>query len=139
MCKFEINEFEAVQGKQKFFDLKIDGLSQYNEFKEIIERDYQSMKTEMLTMFSYMNLVSNLHTLPRTKFNEITPQKETIKEYELKSKHLRIYFFHYENTGKIITVWGFKNNQKEDILKFRRIKKEFIQNYKNETRRITKK
>ena len=130
MSRFELKEFEAVKGKQKFFDLKIEGLSQYEEFKINIERNYSSMKTELITMFTYMDLVSNLHTLPKTKLNEITPKKDFIKEYELKSKHLRIYFFHIENTGKAIALWGFKSNQKEDILKFRKIKKEFIQQNK---------
>lgn len=126
MRNFELKKFESIVGKQDFYDLKINGLSQYEEFNKIINTDYLAYKTEVFTMFSYMDLVSNLKTLPKTKFREITPKKENIKEYEIKSKHIRVYLFHVENSGKIVAYWGLKKNQKENIISFRKIKKEYI-------------
>lgn len=131
MRKFDLDELEAVVGKQKFYDLKINGLSQYKEFKEIIGKNHSQYMTEVITMFAYMDLVSNLKTLPKTKFREITPKKDNIKEYELKSKHLRIYLFHHENKGKIIALWGLKINQDRNISSFRQIKKEYFEQIKN--------
>ena len=126
MRNFELKKFESIVGKQDFYDLKINGLSQYEEFNKIINTDYLAYKTEVFTMFSYMDLVSNLKTLPKTKFREITPKKDNIKEYEIKSKHIRVYLFHVENSGKIVAYWGLKKNQKENIISFRKIKKEYI-------------
>ena len=126
MRNFELKKFESIVGKQDFYDLKINGLSQYEEFNKIINTDYLAYKTEVFTMFSYMDLVSNLKTLPKTKFREITPKKDNIKEYEIKSKHIRVYVFHVENSGKIVAYWGLKKNQKENIISFRKIKKEYI-------------
>ena len=126
MRHFELKKFESIVGKQDFYDLKINGLSQYEEFNKIINTDYLAYKTEVFTMFSYMDLVSNLKTLPKTKFREITPKKDNIKEYEIKSKHIRVYLFHVENSGKIVAYWGLKKNQKENIISFRKIKKEYI-------------
>ncbi len=126
MRNFELKKFESIVGKQDFYDLKINGLSQYEEFNKIINTDYLAYKTEVFTMFSYMDLVSNLKTLPKTKFREITPKKDNIKEYEITSKHIRVYLFHVENSGKIVAYWGLKKNQKENIISFRKIKKEYI-------------
>lgn len=66
-----------------------------------------------------MNLIAELKTLPKTKFRDITPANESVKEYEFKSAHLRVYVFHIEHTGKIVAYGGFKNAQKKDIVKFR--------------------
>lgn len=112
MRNFELKKFESIVGKQDFYDLKINGLSQYEEFNKIINTDYLAYKTEVFTMFSYMDLVSNLKTLPKTKFREITPKKDNIKEYEIKSKHIRVYLFHVENSGKIVAYWGLKKKSK---------------------------
>ena len=126
MRNFELKKFESIVGKQDFYDLKINGLSQYEEFNKIINTDYLAYKTEVFTMFSYMDLVSNLKTLPKTKFREITPKKDNIKENKKKSKHNRVYLFHVKNSGKIVAYWGMKKNQKENIISFRKIKKEYI-------------
>ena len=41
-------------------------------------------------MLTYIEYIVNNKTVPKNKFKDITPQKELIKEYEFKSKHLRI-------------------------------------------------
>ena len=75
MRNFELKKFESIVGKQDFYDLKINGLSQYEEFNKIINTDYLAYKTEVFTMFSYMDLVSNLKTLPKKIAT-------TLKKYE---------------------------------------------------------
>lgn len=76
-------------------------------------------------LFSYMEFIANGKTLPYTKFKDITPKKEQEKEYEFKTKHLRVYAIKKKN-GKIIIMGGYKNSQKKDISKFRSIKEEYI-------------
>lgn len=128
MIKFELRKIEAIKGKQQFFDLIVDGKGQFDAFCQQIKRDgrYQS---ELLSMMAFMDWVAQLKMLPLTKFRDITPKNEKAKEYEFKSKHLRVYAFHLETSGKIVVLGGFKNTQPEDIRKFRMIKKRFLNDW----------
>ncbi|MEO6830639.1 MAG: hypothetical protein ABI378_00410, partial [Chitinophagaceae bacterium] len=65
--------------------------------------------------------VANLYSLPETKFKDITPKGETIREYEFKSKHLRVYAVQKPG-GKVVVLGGFKTTQKSDIATMKRIK-----------------
>lgn len=129
MHTFALKKIEAVVGKQQFFELVIDSESQYKKFSEEIENNPQYF-SEHKTILAYMNLVANLNMLPKTKFRDITPAKEKVKEYEFKSDHLRVYTFHLEKTGKIVAYWGYKNTQEGDIKKFRSIKHRFLESIK---------
>jgi hypothetical protein len=74
--------------------------------------------------------VANNKLLPKTRFRDITlSKKEMIKEYEFKSRNLRVYAIKSPG-GKIILLGGYKSNQKKDIKKFRNIKAEYIKNQK---------
>lgn len=125
MSTFALKTIEAVKGKQQFYELLIDGYSQYEEFTNEVAHNPQ-YKSELLTILSYMNFVANLKLLPDKKFKDITPTKDATKEYEFKSAHLRTYVFHCENIGKIVAYFGYKNCQKEDIVKFRSIKRRYL-------------
>lgn len=127
MSNFALKRIEAVIGKQAFYDLIIDGVSQADEFMLEIKGNSQ-YESEVRTILAYMDLVANMVLLPKTKFRDITPEKEKAKEYEFKSDHLRVYTFHLEKTGKIVSYWGFKNNQDKDIKRFRSLKKQFLEN-----------
>ena len=47
------------------------------------------------------------------------------REYEIKTRHLRVYAIEQEG-GKIIVIGGTKANQKKDQAKFRSIKEKYI-------------
>lgn len=126
MSIFALKKIEAIDGKQEFFEIIIDGKSQYEDFCDKI-KDNQQYSSELKSILSYMDLAANLVRLPAKKFKNITPKKELIKEYEFKSKNLRAYVFHIEKSGKIVAWWGFKNAQKKDIVQFRSIKKQYLQ------------
>jgi hypothetical protein len=124
MRKFALKKIEAVVGKQEFFELIIDGVSQLDNFYEDLQDRY---KTEYDTILTYMDYVAKCQTNPPpTKFKDITPKKEKVKEYEFKSKHLRVYGIAKEN-GKIIILMGFKTTQDRDIKKFRNLKREYLE------------
>lgn len=133
MPTFVLKKLDAVVGKQSFFELVIDDNSQFNEYCLSIENNKQYY-SELLKILTLMNLVSQLKMLPQTKFKDITPNKESVKEYEFKSKHLRVYAFHLVKTGKIVAYGGYKNTQKEDISKFRSYKGRYLKSiqYDNE-------
>jgi len=56
-----------------------------------------------------MHEIADLKTLPQNKFRDITPPKDNTKEYEIKTKHLRVYRFH----EKIQDVLLFAEERKE--------------------------
>lgn len=72
-----------------------------------------------------MEYLGNNGSLPKTKFRVVTPTGEKVKEYEFKSKHLRIYAIQKMN-GKIIILGGYKNKQHKDFLRFRSLKKQLL-------------
>jgi putative component of toxin-antitoxin plasmid stabilization module len=134
MSTFVLKKLEAVVGKQQFFELIVDGNSQFDEYCKAI-KDNNQYYSELLKIFTLMNQVSQLKMLPQTKFKDITPKKETVKEYEFKSKHLRVYAFHVEKTGKIVAYGGYKNTQKDDIPKFRSYKSRFLKSFQNDNQK----
>lgn len=129
MTKFALEKIELVKGKQIFYDLIIDGAGQFSSFSKEVETAY---KSELLTIIARMDLVSNLQRLPKEKFRNITPKKESVKEYEFKTKHLRVYAIHLENTGKVILLAGYKNSQKRDIPSFRNLKNQFLKSLEDD-------
>ncbi len=64
--------------------------------------------------------------MPSTKCRDLTPKADVNKEYELKTKHLRLYIFHQSRIGRVIVFLGKKTTQKKDIKKFRSIKKQYF-------------
>lgn len=129
MTKFALKKIQAIDGKQDFYELLIEGESQLESFYSKIKYNTQLI-SEVKTILSYMQYVSDLKSfLPKEKFRDITPATMKIKEYEFKSKHLRAYVFHLEKKGKIVVYWGFKTNQSRDIKIFRSIKKSFLEHH----------
>ena len=134
MSTFVLKKLEAVVGKQQFFELIVDGNSQFDEFCAEV-KDNKQYYSELLKIFTLMNQVAQLKMLPKTKFRDITPAKEDVKEYEFKSKHLRVYAFHIEKTGKVVAYGGYKNTQKEDIPKFRSYKNRYLKSVQNDNQK----
>lgn len=129
MSKFAIEKIKSIKGRQSFYDLKVNGVCQFEAFSNGIEDQY---KSELVTLNARMDLVANLNRLPKTKFRDITPKKESVKEYEFKTKNLRIYVVHIEKTGKVIVLCGYKNKQKSDIPSFRSLKSQFLKSLKDD-------
>ena len=109
MPNFALKQIESVKGKQKLYNL-----SGWTMQIHIILYNYgkdNTYKSGLKTLYYYMTLISDLGSLPDTKFKPISKGKnEEFKEYELKSKNLRIYLFHEEKTGKIVVFGGIKKS-----------------------------
>ena len=120
MPKFATERIKTINCLQEFDQLIIDGAGQL----DIFERDlsYTTYQSEFRTLLTYMEYLGNNKSLPKTKFKDVTPKGEKVKEYEFKSKHLRIYAIQKLN-GKIIILGGYKTNQDKDFIKFRSLKK----------------
>ena len=97
----------------------------FDKFEEEIENRGQ-YEDELYAIYSLMEDVADNKLLPKEKFRDITINKnDKIKEYEFKSKHLRVYAIKARD-GKVVVMGGYKNHQKKDIKRFRFIKSKYI-------------
>ena len=123
MSKFALEKMELIGGKQIFNKLLVDGKAPFDCFTEELEEQY---KSELGSIYYRMEAVANLQLLPKDKFRELKGGKGDVKEYEFKSKHLRVYAIHQKD-GKIVVMGGYKNSQDKDIVTFRALKKQYIE------------
>ena len=122
MSTFALEEIEAVKGKQAFHKLVIDGECPLDKFELEIEACYRS---ELTGIYSIMNQVANLKSVPHTKFHFFDKTKGEYREFEFKSKHLRIYGV-TQADGKVIITGGTKAAQEKDVTLFRKLKNDYI-------------
>ena len=139
MPTFALQKIEAIKGKQEFDKLIVDGKCPFDEFEKGLEKQYVS---ELVGIYSNMQDVADLKTLPPTKFHfydldKKKKNKDGVREFEFKSKHLRVYGITKPN-GKIIITGGTKSKQKTDQNEFRRLKNLYLTSLTSKTS-ITKK
>ena len=126
MSTFALEKVNEIKGKINFFLLKVDGVSQFLEFEEQIKEDGNLM-SELTTIQVRMQEMAEMRNpMPKTKCRDLTPKGDSVKEYELKTKNLRIYLIHEEHKGRIVVLAGKKRTQPKDIKKFRKIKKAYL-------------
>lgn len=123
--EFQLRKLNQIKGKNPFYALIKDGECEFDRFCEKMNNSDQ-YQSELKSIFANMDLVANQISLPKTKFRDITPAKEPIKEHEFKTKNLRVYAFQEKGTGKIIVCGGTKGTQKSDIRHFRQLKKQYL-------------
>jgi hypothetical protein len=126
MPKYSLNKIVEIEGKQEIYKLEIDESCQFDVFENEIEERGQYIE-ELYSIYNLIEDVANNKILPKTKFRDITITKnDSVKEYEFKSKHLRVYAIKAPG-GKIIILGGYKNRQKKDLKKFRSIKVKYLE------------
>lgn len=126
MCTFALEIIEAVKGTQKFEKLIVDGRCPFDIFEKNVEDIY---KSELFGIYATMDQVANLKTVPRKKFHFYDNAKGLYREFEFKSKHLRVYGITIPG-GKVIITGGTKAKQKVEQTKFRCLKKLYIKSLK---------
>lgn len=127
MSKFALQNIAEVKGQIQFKKLIIDGECQFDEFFEEIIRD-GNLRKQLVGIVNNMNEVAQMKRLPKDKFRDITPAKESIKEFEIKKGDLRVYVI--KEQGHIVVLGGKKGSQDEDIKQFRSIKKRYLESKK---------
>ncbi len=124
MSIFALSYMEEIAGRIKIFKLLVNNKCEYDEFETQIKNE-SSYSSELITIQARLHEIADGKLLPKEKFRNITLKKETSKEYEIKTRHLRVYLFHEEKTGRIIVCGGKKVTQLKDISHFRCLKKEY--------------
>ena len=122
METIEVRRLNIISGKQTFEKLIVDGKDLLEDFELSLEERYRS---EMRTIYAWMQMVADLNPVPGTVYHPISDGKDGFREYEFKSKHLRVYAI-AESGGKIVVMGGKKNMQKRDIRRFRELKVELM-------------
>lgn len=122
MTIFALEKIEAINGKQQFDKLVVDGICPFDDFERNLEKQY---KSELVGIYHYMEDVSNLKGVAENKFHFYDKAKGDYREFEFKSRHLRVYGI-TKPDGKIIILGGTKANQKKDEKEFRSIKKKYL-------------
>lgn len=126
MRTFALENINAVRGTQKFDKLIVDGVAPFDEFEKKVKEQFIS---EIHRIYASMNDVANLKSLPKNKFHFYDDKKGEYREFEFKSKHLRVYGI-TKPGGKIIILGGTKAKQKDEQSDFRRLKKEYLESIK---------
>lgn len=135
MYTFALQRIEAIKGKQEFVKLVVDGKCPFDEFESSLEQQY---KPEIESIYSYMQDVADLKLLPENKFHFYDKDKKQklkdgVREFEFKSRHLRVYGITKPN-GKIIITGGTKAKQKIEQNYFRKLKNQYLASLKEETK-----
>ncbi|CAN5597364.1 hypothetical protein BH10BAC5_BH10BAC5_21290 [soil metagenome] len=125
MPQFRLQLLE-IEGVIDIFMLSEDNNCYFEDFCIKITEE-SNFSNEIPRAYRYLEDHANLKSLNHTQFKDITPKKESVKEYEIKTKNLRIYLIKYPKNGKCIIIGGKKNSQKKDISHFRSIKKRFLE------------
>lgn len=137
MANFALRKIEAISGRQEFDKLVVDDRCPLDDFEAGLEERY---KPELAGIYHYMQDVADLKPLPETKFhfydkNKKQKRKDGVREFEFKSKHLRVYGITKPN-GKIIITGGTKARQKHEQGIFRNLKEQYLSSLQPETTTI---
>jgi hypothetical protein len=124
MSTFALREIKEIRGKQRFDKLVVDDVCLFDMFEQEMSKQFNS---EILTIYAYMDQVANLKSLPDTKFHPY--DNGDPREYEFKTKHLRVYCIEQKG-GKIIILGGKKANQAKDQNYFRSLKRKYVESIK---------
>ena len=137
MSIFALKKIDAIKGKQELVKLKVDDKCPFDEFENGVGKQYLS---ELVGIYHNMQDVADLKSLPDTKFhfydlNKKQKNKDGVREFEFKSKHLRVYGITMPN-GKIIITGGTKANQKDDQNTFRKLKAQYLESIKSKKKSL---
>ena len=125
MPTFELRLLDQVRGKVKFYKLLRNGQCQFDAFLAQLEQE-GNLVAEIVSAFNLMEQVANNRPLPGTKCHPLGPaythlaggKSYRVRQHEIKTKNLRLYYFHFHPTGEIVVLLGKKNTQREDINAF---------------------
>ncbi len=151
MSKFVVKNIEEVKGIQQFKQLiivdnsvdvdrlqleidekeqngkEVDLVGVLDEYESSLEVKYTS---SFFGILAIMNRVANLQAVGETKFKDVTPSGEVIKEFEFKFQDLRVLAIKIPN-GKLVLLAGYKNNQKKDFSRFHSLKQQYLKTLNN--------
>ena len=129
MNSFDVKEIKEVSGINKIYKLLINGECEFDTFIEQIKNE-GTYTNELLQIQAHLEDLGNNKLIPHNKFKELhTDKKDNIKDFELRTNHLRVYLIKEKQRDKLIILAGKKTTQKSDIKRMRKIKKDYSITY----------
>lgn len=129
MTKFALVEIELKLDEGEiecpFYSITINGRNKFDEFKKLCNKN--NFEDEYIKILSLIITIAKgeEYKLPQTKLKQLKRgKKDKIPDFELKTKHLRLYFIK-ESNNRIIIIGGKKKDQPKDINKLRGITKKY--------------
>jgi hypothetical protein len=126
----KINDLDALPHVRfPIYKLVTNGHCEYDEWRASIEAE-GTYAAELRTLDTNILMHAQMQRLAPSKYKELSGSG-TIKEFEFRSRNLRIYVFKLPGSpgqeGKVIVFGGHndKKLQKQQIAQMRRIKKEY--------------
>lgn len=121
MYNFAVVSMKEIKGiKPTFEKLCVNGVCLLDEFVTEI-KDQKQLYSEYLNLLTYMQLMAEGKRLPEAKFKMINSK---YREFEFRSKHLRIYGC--LGNSSLLIMGGFKTNQTQDLSKLEKIVRDFL-------------
>ncbi len=126
MQYYGLKEVREVSGINKIYKLLINGKCEFDLFIEQIKKE-GSYINELDQIQAHLEDLGNNRPVPHNKFKELyRDKKDNIKDFELRTNHLRVYVIKEKQRDKLIILAGKKTTQVKDIKRMRKIKKDYI-------------
>jgi hypothetical protein len=125
MPTFAVEELPNPGARFPLYELLIDDERQLAAFvaAHAANPQYQS---EIRTLQAYMLAYAQGMRMTDKKFKELKRDgADPIKDFEFRSKHLRVYLFQHPVSGRVVVGGGLKTEQDGDIARLRRLKAAF--------------
>lgn len=126
MLMFALEPIKEIKGRYSFFYLLKDGQNLFQEVYFQLEKE-GSYQSELNTLQVRLQLFAEGMSMSMAKCRRLIGNKDKFPEFEIKTKHLRLYFFIFPNNGNIVVHLGKKTDQQKDIKKFRSLKSQYLE------------
>ncbi|UOQ96653.1 hypothetical protein MUN81_15560 [Hymenobacter sp. 5317J-9] len=133
MPRFALSELDGLDRlpnvRFPIYKLETNGTCEYDQWRETIKAE-GTYAAELKTLDTLILMHAQMQRLSPSKYKELSGGGD-IKEFEFRSRNLRIYGFKLPGgpgqQGKVIFIGGHndKTQQKHDIARMRRTKKEY--------------
>lgn len=124
MSKFALINIEAIKGKLNFFKLQKDYKCEFDDFENEARQNYNS---EINSVYHRLNVLASGRRLPEKQFRILNNKETIVTECEIKTKHLRVYYFIDKENGNIVITGGYKTSQKKDLNHFRKTINQYLE------------
>lgn len=130
MSRFALEPLDTGPSRYKLFKLKNNTRCEYDDFRNDVEKS-GTYDHELDIVDTVLLRVSNGEDVPPGRFKPLPLDgKDKIKDYEVRTKNLRVYLFQGPD-GRIIVLGAIKTpkGQQQDIDRMRQIKNRFYEAY----------
>lgn len=119
-----------INAQVVFYQLIIDDKCPSDDFFRKIENE-GSYAQEYKKLRTILDFLAQGVRLPTSQYKELKhkPKGDTIRDFEIRAKRLRLYLFEHPVSGRVIVLGSYKSSSKEEsknITQMRAYKQQFV-------------